>query len=80
MPKDEGFFDGLVVGGVIGAAVGLLLAPSAGKEAREKIKETIEGLKTNTDLPSMIDRIQDAIEEGKLAAEEKWQELEKEGE
>ncbi len=35
--KAENFFIGLVVGGVIGAVVGVLFAPKSGKELRDEI-------------------------------------------
>lgn len=34
-----GFLTGFVVGGLIGTAVGLLLAPKSGKETRESLRE-----------------------------------------
>src|SRR5436309_9375163 len=34
-----GFLTGLIVGGLIGTAVGLLLAPKSGKETRQALRE-----------------------------------------
>ncbi len=39
MRKILNFFMGLMVGGVVGAAVALLLAPASGEEFREQIQE-----------------------------------------
>ena len=80
MSKEEGFFDGLILGGIIGAAVGVLLSPSAGNELREKIKTGFGDLKEHADLPGIIEKIQAAIEEGKKAADETYQTLDIEGE
>ncbi len=57
-----GFVRGMLIGGVIGAAAGLLLAPRPGKETQELIQQ----------------RIDTAITAGKQAAEEKRRELEAE--
>lgn len=35
---------GLLVGGVVGATVGLLMAPASGEETRRKIKSEAEGV------------------------------------
>jgi len=40
MAKKEGFVKGAVVGGLVGSAVGLLLAPKSGKELRCDISDT----------------------------------------
>ena len=61
----RGFFSfvrGAMWGGAIGAAVGILLAPMAGKQLRQAIK----------------DRTSYVIEEGRRAAEAKRLELEQE--
>ena len=57
-----GFVHGTIWGGVIGAAVGILLAPMSGKQLRQAIK----------------DHASYAIEEGQRAAEAKRLELEQE--
>ncbi|MCX5751458.1 MAG: YtxH domain-containing protein [Candidatus Saganbacteria bacterium] len=43
------FFNGLVIGGVVGGVLGLLFAPLKGEEARSKIKEKIEALNIDSD-------------------------------
>jgi gas vesicle protein len=54
------FLGGLMVGAVIGGAVGLLLAPQSGSDLQQKIRE----------------RIQMVIEEGRRAAADRRAELE----
>jgi gas vesicle protein len=55
------FVAGLVIGGLIGAAVGLLLAPESGEEMRVKVGEFVD--ERTRDLG-------DAVSEGKAAAEQ----------
>jgi gas vesicle protein len=52
------FVAGLVIGGLIGAAVGLLLAPESGEEMRGKVGEFVD------------ERTRDPVSEGKAAAEQ----------
>jgi gas vesicle protein len=62
--KDSGFgsfMAGVVIGGLIGAALGLLLAPQTGDELREQIDDFVDGKKAEWD---------EAISEGKAAAEQ----------
>lgn len=56
------FVQGAILGGAIGAAVGILLAPMSGEQLRQTIK----------------DRTSYVIEEGRRAAEAKRLELEQE--
>ena len=61
--KDSGFgsfLAGVVIGGLIGAAIGLLLAPRAGEELREQVGEFVDGKRAAFD---------EAISEGRAAAE-----------
>jgi gas vesicle protein len=61
--KDSGFgsfLAGLVIGGFVGAAIGLLLAPRAGEELREQVGEFVGEKRAALD---------EAISEGKAAAE-----------
>ena len=46
-------FTGLLIGGLIGAAVGLLMAPATGEELRRTIREEFEGAQERA--RSMID-------------------------
>jgi len=62
--KDSGFSSflaGVVIGGLIGAALGLLLAPQTGEEFREQVGDYVEGKKAGFD---------EAVNEGRAAAEQ----------
>lgn len=54
------FLAGTVIGGLIGAAVGLLLAPTSGDEMREQVGEFVGEKRAS---------LEDAISEGRAAAE-----------
>lgn len=61
--KDSGFgsfVSGLVIGGLVGAAIGLLLAPRAGDELRGQVGEFVGEKRAALD---------EAINEGRAAAE-----------
>jgi gas vesicle protein len=55
------FLAGVVIGGLIGAALGLILAPRTGEELREQVGEFVDGKKAEWD---------EAINEGRAAAEQ----------
>ena len=60
--RDSGagsFLAGVVIGGLVGAAVGLLLAPQAGDQTREQLGEFVDEKRS---------QLGDAINEGKAAA------------
>ena len=62
--KDSGFgsfLAGVVIGGLIGAALGLLLAPQTGDEFREHVGEFVDGKRAEWD---------EAINEGRAAADQ----------
>ena len=62
--KDSGFgsfLAGVVIGGLIGAALGLLLAPQTGEELRGQIDEFVDGKRAEWD---------EAVNEGRIAAEQ----------
>ncbi|HVM25181.1 MAG TPA: YtxH domain-containing protein [Candidatus Limnocylindrales bacterium] len=62
--KDSGFgsfLAGAVIGGFIGAALGLLLAPQSGEELREHVGEYVDSKRAELD---------DAVNEGRAAAEQ----------
>ena len=45
MSKQSCFFEGFIIGGLVGAAVGLLYAPSTGAKTREVLQNKLnEGL------------------------------------
>ena len=61
--KDSGigsFMAGVAIGGLIGAAIGLLLAPSSGEEMREQVGEFVDERRN---------AFGEAISEGRAAAE-----------
>jgi gas vesicle protein len=62
--KDSGFgsfLAGVVIGGMIGAALGLLLAPRTGEELREQVGEFVDSTKAGWD---------EAVNEGRASAEQ----------
>ncbi len=82
------FAAGLFLGGLVGAALGLMLAPQSGRETRRQIAE--RGIELKDDLgrkaselqkrlPDIVDeqrvRVEDAIQRGKEAAARKRQEI-----
>jgi gas vesicle protein len=64
MSGDSGFGSfvaGLVIGGLIGAAIGLLMAPESGEDMREQVGEFVD---------ERMRDFGDAVNEGKAAAEQ----------
>ena len=62
--KDTGFgsfLAGAVIGGLMGAALGLILAPQSGEELREQVGDFVDTKKNGFD---------DAVNEGRAAAEQ----------
>ena len=62
--KDSGFgsfLAGVVIGGLIGAALGLILAPQSGEEFREQVGDFVDTKRAGFD---------DAVNEGRAAAEQ----------
>ena len=60
--RDSGFgsfLGGVVIGGLVGAAVGLMLAPQSGDQTREQLGEFVD---------EKCSQLGDAINEGKAAA------------
>jgi gas vesicle protein len=55
------FLAGVVIGGLIGAALGLILAPQTGEELREHVGDFVDGKRAEWD---------EAINEGRAAAEQ----------
>lgn len=71
--KDSGlgsFLAGVAIGGLVGAALGLLLAPQTGDELREQVGGFVEGKRAELD---------DAVNEGRAAAEQAKAEMVGEG-
>ena len=62
--KDSGFgsfLAGVAIGGLIGAAIGLLLAPQTGEELREHVGDFVDSKRADWD---------EAVNEGRAAAEQ----------
>lgn len=71
--KDSGFgsfLAGVAIGGLVGAALGLLLAPQTGDELREQVGGFVDSKRAELD---------DAVNEGKAAAEQAKAEMVGEG-
>jgi gas vesicle protein len=72
-----GFLTGLVLGGLIGLAVGVLLAPQSGEETRDLLRD--KGIELKVKAEELTDegraRLQEAVEEGKSAAVQKKEQL-----
>jgi len=54
------FFAGVAIGGLVGAAIGLLLAPSSGEDMREQVGGFVDGRRA---------AFGEAVSEGRAAAE-----------
>ena len=65
------FIDGLVFGGLVGTALGLLFAPVVGDNIRSQIRSKLKDF----NLDETISRISEAFEEGKKEAEKAMQEV-----
>ena len=74
MSKDCDFIAGLVVGGLIGAAIGILYAPKSGKETREEIGQKADELlsKAKEEYGHAVEKSREAYE----ATVERLKELE----
>jgi gas vesicle protein len=67
MAKNGGnLLDGFLLGGLLGLAAGLLLAPAAGEKSRQLLKDKLQ----EANLTDLVDRFYLAFEEGKKEAEE----------
>ena len=55
------FLAGVVIGGLIGAAIGLILAPQTGEELRDQVGYFVDGKRAEWD---------EAVNEGRAAAEQ----------
>lgn len=71
------FLAGFIVGGLVGAATALLLAPQAGEDTREVIREKSIELKDKafTTADEARTRAEKSLEEARLRADEKLEEV-----
>ncbi len=66
-------FAGAVIGGAMGFAAGMLLAPEKGEETRKKVKNAIDDLtdEFSEKVDEMVNQFGDMVEEAQVVAEEK---------
>jgi len=81
------FWGGLVIGGVIGTAIGILFAPRSGKETRQMLKESVANIpelselaenvqqQTQRTIEEAVQRLQEAIAVGQEASRKLRQEM-----
>ena len=62
-------FAGAVIGGAVGFAAGMLLAPDKGEVTRKKVKNAIDEFTEKVD--EMVNQFGDMVEEAQVVAEEK---------
>jgi gas vesicle protein len=72
MSREANLLEGLLLGGLIGAALGILFAPQAGEKNREALKDILKEF----GLEGFVDRISEAFEAGKEEAERIGKEVE----
>ncbi len=77
MSSKGDFLIGFIVGGLIGAGLGLLFAPQSGEETREMLKDKFLELKEKAEkVPEVIKKeTQQFIQKGKEALKENKVEL-----
>ena len=66
-------FAGAVIGGAMGFAAGMLLAPDKGEVTRKKVKNAIDDLteEFSEKVDEMVNQFGDMVEEAQVVAEEK---------
>jgi gas vesicle protein len=62
--KGSRLMEGLLIGGLLGAALGVLFAPASGEKARELVKAKLKEF----DLDDVISRFSSALDEAGLEA------------
>jgi hypothetical protein len=70
--KSGSLLEGLLLGGLIGAALAVLFAPQAGEKNRELLKEQMK----EHGFGELVDRFSEAFEAGKEEAERVLKEVE----
>jgi gas vesicle protein len=81
------FLGGLLIGGVIGATIGILFAPRSGKETRQMLKASVSSIpelselaenvqqQTQRTIEEAVQRLQEAIAVGQEASRRLRQEM-----
>jgi len=69
MRKNNNFFEGIILGGIIGFVVGILFAPSTGDETRAKLKQLKEDNEelineTKEKTENLVSKTLEAIDQG----------------
>ncbi len=66
-------FAGAVIGGAMGFAAGMLLAPDKGEVTRKKVKNAIDDIteEFSEKVDEMVNQFGDMVEEAQVVAEEK---------
>ena len=64
MSNNSHFMDGMLLGGLLGVALGVVFAPFAGEKTRNMIMEKLKEM----ELDDIVERFADAFEEGKEEA------------
>jgi len=72
MKKEGNLLEGLLLGGLIGAALAILFAPQAGEKSRKALKEILNEL----GLEGVVERFSEAFEAGKEEIERTMKEVE----
>lgn len=70
--EKSNFFEGMMMGGILGAVAGILLAPLTGEETRQKIKKKMEEL----DLDEVLKRFSEAYDAGRREMDKVKKEIE----
>ncbi|HEY5473043.1 MAG TPA: YtxH domain-containing protein [Candidatus Limnocylindrales bacterium] len=70
-------FGAFVLGGMLGAILGLLFAPRSGEETREMLNEKANGYwgQAGEMYATGVDKVSEAVDVGKVTAEEKSEQL-----
>jgi gas vesicle protein len=65
--RGDSFFKGFVIGGILGAIAGVLLAPKSGRETREELGEEAEKIysRTKSDFEHARKAAMKSFEEGR---------------
>ena len=74
--ESGGEFVAFLLGGILGAAAGLLLAPRTGKETRRRLKSWTDDMEEKGQ--ALIDEGKDLLDQGKQIIQEKLEKMKRE--